>query len=55
MDGKRKVKPLFNNGFDTEEILYLLEGNEEMSALDFVCKFIVNVEPKDLPSVFEEE
>lgn len=52
-DKKRKIKELFNNGYDTEEILWLLEGHENMSALEFVCKCILNVEPENFESVFE--
>lgn len=40
---KLLLKESYNNVFDTAEILWLLKGNESLSALDFVCKYIVNV------------
>lgn len=39
---KLLLKESYNNVFDTAEILWLLKGNESLSALDFVCKYIVN-------------
>lgn len=40
---KLLLKESYNNVFDTAEILWLLKGNESLSALDFVCKYIVNI------------
>lgn len=40
---KLLLKESYNNVFDTAEILWLLKGNESLSALDFVCKYIVKV------------
>lgn len=34
---KLLLKESYNNVFDTAEILWLLKGNESLSALDFVC------------------
>lgn len=48
-----KVKETKNNVFDTNEILWLLDGNENLSALEFVCKCILNVEPENISSVLE--
>ena len=44
-----------NNVFDTEEILWLLKGNEKMTAYEFVCKQILNVKPDSILDVFEYE
>lgn len=53
MVGKRKVSEIRNNLYDTNEILCLLEGNEELSAFEFVCKCILNVNPENIADVFE--
>lgn len=52
---KLKLKGSFNNIYDTDEILWLLKGSENMSAFDFVCKQILNVEPKNIFDAFEYE
>lgn len=49
------LKDSYNNVFDTAEILWLLKGNESLSALDFVCKYIVNINPEHLMNAFEYE
>lgn len=50
---QRKVNEIRNNIFDTNEILWLLEGNEDMPALEFVCRYILEVEPENISDVFE--
>lgn len=50
---KRRVNEIRNNVFDTNEILWLLEGNEDMPALEFVCRYILEVEPENISDVFE--
>lgn len=52
-DTKRKVCDMRNNLFTTNEILELLEGNEEMTALEFVCKCILGVKPENIDKVLE--
>lgn len=52
---KLLLKESYNNVFDTAEILWLLKGNESLSALDFVCKHIVNISPEHLMDAFEYE
>lgn len=52
---KLLLKESYNNVFDTAEILWLLKGNESLSALDFVCKYIVNISPEHLMDAFEYE
>ena len=50
---QRRVNETRNNVFDTNEILWLLEGNENVSALVFVCRYILEVEPETISDVFE--
>lgn len=50
-----RLKDTYNNLFDTDEILWLLKGNESISALDFVCGKLLNVSPEHLMDVFEYE
>lgn len=50
---KRKVSETRNNVFDTNEILWLLEGNEEMTAFEFVCRCILGVEPEHISDVLK--
>lgn len=52
---KLLLKESYNNVFDTAEILWLLKGNESLSALDFVCKYIVNISPEHLMDAFEQQ
>ena len=52
---KLRLKKAYNNVFDTDEILWLLKGNESMSALDFVCKNLVNIAPEHLMDAYEYE
>ena len=35
------------------EILWLLDGNEDITALEFVCRYILEVEPETISDVFE--
>lgn len=55
MNGKRKIKDIYNNCYATDEILWMLEGNEKLSAFEFVCKNILNIEPESFLDVFEYE
>lgn len=55
MAKKLKLKDTYNNCFDTDEILWLLKETENMSAFDFVCKKILNIEPQNIFEVFEYE
>ena len=50
---QRKVNETRNNVFDTNEILWLLDGNEDITALEFVCRYILEVEPETISDVFE--
>ena len=50
---QRKVNETRNNVFDTNEILWLLKGNEKMTALKFVCRYILQVEPEHITDVLE--
>ena len=52
---KLKLKDEYNNLFDTDEILWLLKGNEDLTALEFVCKYILIVNPEKIYKVFEYE
>lgn len=52
-DTKRKVCDMRNNLFTTNEILDLLEGNEDMTAFEFVCRCILEVEPENISKVLE--
>lgn len=52
-DRRLKLKEEHNNIFSTDEILWLLKGNEQVSAFDFVCKFIANIEPEKFHTMFE--
>lgn len=51
---QRKVNEIRNNLFDTNEILWLLEGNEDMPALEFVCRYILEAEPENISDVLEK-
>lgn len=51
---QRKVNEIRNNLFDTNEILWLIEGNEDMPALEFVCRYILEVEPENISDVLEK-
>ena len=53
MTNARKVSEKSCNLFDTNEILELLEGNEEMTALEFVCRYILETEPENINKVLE--
>ena len=48
-----RVNETRNNVFDTNEILWLLDGNEDITALEFVCRYILEVEPETISDVFE--
>lgn len=48
-----RVNEKRNNVFDTNEILWLLDGNEDITALEFVCRYILEVEPETISDVFE--
>ncbi len=50
---QRRVNETRNNVFDTNEILWLLDGNEDITALEFVCRYILEVEPETISDVFE--
>jgi predicted transposase YbfD/YdcC len=50
---QRKVNETRNNVLDTNEILWLLDGNEDITALEFVCRYILEVEPETISDVFE--
>lgn len=50
---QRKVNETRNNVFDTNEILWLLDGNEDITALEFVCRYILEVEPETISDMFE--
>lgn len=50
---KRKVNDMRNNLYDTNELLELLEGHEDMSALEFVCRYILEVDPENISNVLE--
>ena len=50
---QRKVNETRNNVFDTNEILWLLDGNEDITVLEFVCRYILEVEPETISDVFE--
>lgn len=50
---QRKVSEMRNNLFDTNEILELLDGNEDITALEFVCRYILEVKPENISDVFE--
>lgn len=53
MQTKRKVCDMRNNLYDTNELLELLEGHEDMSALEFICRYILEVEPENISDVLE--
>lgn len=50
---QRRVNETRNNVFDTNEILWLLDGNEDITALEFVCRYILEVKPENTSDVFE--
>lgn len=50
---KRKVNETRNNLYDTNELLELLEGHEDMTALEFVCRYILEVDPENISNVLE--
>lgn len=50
---KRKVSETRNNLYDTNELLELLEGHEDMSAFEFVCRYILETEPENISNVLE--
>lgn len=52
-NAKRKVCDMRNNLYDTNELLELLEGHEEMSAFEFVCRYILETEPENISNVLE--
>lgn len=52
---KLRLKEAYNNVFDTSEILWLLKGNESLSALAFVCNKLVGIAPEHLMDAFEYE
>ena len=55
-DGRNKklqLKDECNNIYDTDEILWLLKGNENLSAYEFVCKCILNLNPKSIFDIFD--
>lgn len=49
-----RLKESFNNQYDTDELLWLLRGNENLTAKEFICKYILNVAPENMINVFEE-
>lgn len=55
INGKNKtgIKENYNNLYDTDEILWLLQGNEELTAYDFVCQHILNIDKKNISEIFE--
>ena len=52
MEKGKRIKDMYNNVFETEEILWLLEGRKKMSAFDFVCECILNIKPENFEDVF---
>lgn len=55
-NGNKKVlqiKDSYNNLYDTDELLWLLKGNENITAKEFICKKILNIEQGNLMDVFE--
>lgn len=50
---KRKVNDMRNNLYDTNELLELLEGHEDMTAFEFVCRYILEVEPENILDILE--
>ncbi len=42
-----------NSLYDTNELLELLEGHEDMSAFEFVCRYILETETENISDVFE--
>lgn len=50
---RSRVKETKNNIFDSNEIWELLKGNEDMSAFEFVCRYILEVEPERISEAFE--
>ena len=56
IDGKNKklrLKDAYNNIFDTDEILWLLKGNENLTAFEFVCQCILNIDSSKIYDIFE--
>ena len=56
VDGSKKtlrLKGEYNNVYDTDELLWLLKGNENMTAKEFVCKYILNINSRDMMNLFE--
>lgn len=56
VDGSKKklrLKEEYNHLCDTDELLWLLKGNENTTAKEFVCKYILNINPRDIMNVFE--
>ncbi len=53
MQRKLQLKESMNNIWETEEILWLLKGNEKMNAQEFVCRYMLNVKPENIMDVFE--
>lgn len=51
---KRKVCDTRNNLYDTNELLELLEGHEDMTAFEFVCRYILETEPENISNVLEK-
>lgn len=51
---KRKVSAMRNNLYDTNELLELLEGHEDMTAFEFVCRYILETEPENISNVLEK-
>lgn len=51
---KRKVSAMRNNLYDTNELLELLEGHEDMTAFEFVCRYILETEPEKISNVLEK-
>lgn len=48
-----RLKEEHNNVFDTDEILWLLKGSENISAKEFVCKKILCINSENIMDVFE--
>ena len=50
---KLRLKQEYNNVWDTDEILWLLKGNENLTAFEFVCKCILERDPSKLYEMLE--
>lgn len=48
-----QIKGSYNNLYDSDELLWLLKGNENITAKEFICKKVLNIEPENLMDVFE--